>query len=355
MEHFSYFDIVVIAFFLISTYILIINLYTISSLRKEKKEAIETQKLLASLIGEIQGFFSQIDSSLNRLSGQEERLHQLIDSHQDEENHILKALESNQQLFLDRMDHIVNIEEGLLKQMRFDAQNREAPITPEILKSAMIFMQTQKRDLQLIKTKLDFLPSLSTSLESIEKHMADIERLLHENLNTLIEDFSHKITKASATLLNQIDLFNRSIKEEQTHFQTLKEQFANLAQSTHSLEEHIAVLKKSMIDLVEKSLDLSPVYKSLSELLEKMQYVFDDYHIAKGEMQELFNNIKTHKNKEFLYLRNDVNDFLQQIEEKINSAVEQLKQEYHLGQSQISDTVKTLSDRSLIKKAYSQE
>lgn len=357
MEDLSYFNIMIIGFFLISTYVLIINLYTIAKLRKENKENLQTQKLLASLIGEIQGYFSQIDQSLNRLGKEEQRLTALVDGHQNDESHVLKALETNQELFLERMDRIVSIQHDLLKQITFNAtqEERGGNISPEMIKAASIFMQTQKRDLQLIKTKLDFLPTLATSLESVEDKISHIDRLLYNGFDNVLGAFSDNVNHASQELLTSISSFNQTMQQQQDKFLETQKLFSHVETSTQALQEHINIIKKNMIELLEKSLDLNPVYKSISELLEKMQHVFDDYHIAKGEMESLFSTMKVHEREEFLYLRKDVNDFLIQIEAKINSAVEQLKKEYHLGQNQISDTVKTLSDRSIIKSAYTQE
>ncbi len=348
----SYFDLLILLFFVISTYILLVNLYTIAQLRREKREMQDDQKLLVQLIGQIQGYFSKIDTNIERVADNERNLHRLLDTHQKDEDAVLKTLELNQELFLDRMDRIINIQQELSKRISILDSGTSAPISPEMIKAANLFMGVQKRDLGLVKAKLDTLSNMANTLNSLEERLTSMEKALTPDFTELLASLKRGVNQNLLDVNQSFAHFDERLKERLEHLQQSNLLQSEAQASMQTLNSHIDLAKRNIANVIEQSLDLSPIYKSIYDLIDQTRTIFDDYFIAKGEIEKLLKMLQDHEHKDLIDLRQQVEAFLAEIKTEMKDSVDMLKKEYHLGQNQVTDTVKTLSERSAIKEAY---
>ena len=332
-----------IAFFIIISTMLVINILIINKLKDDKNKLKDNEELLTHLLSQIQNYFSKIDNSINNVASEEHQLHEMFDMHQKDENEVLKALELNQTLFLDRMDKIVNIQQELSTQMK---NGSGSSISPEMIRMADNFMAVQKRDMSHVKNRLDSLIGASAAInqsvnDASAVDVASINTLLQENLSNYFYDVNKNIQTIKDELVNNTHGIKESDKE-------ISEAMINI----DALTQHIEIAKRNIQSVIEQSIDLNPIYKSVHELIEQIKTIFSDYHLAKGEIQKLIQSLQAHEHKDLIELKGEVEHFLKEIKDEMKSSVEMLKQEYHIGQNQVTGTVKTLSDRSMANLAY---
>ena len=346
----AYLEWLFIVFFIVIATLLIINILTINKLKEEKSNLSDNEKLLTHLLGEIQNYFSKIDSNIASVASEEQHFHHQLDAHQKDEGMILKTLELNQTLFLDRMDKIVNIQQTLSKQLQTHTElNKESNISPEMIRMADTFMSVQKRDMSHVKSRLDTILGVSASLnQSVsdaqkgrDSDMSSIAGLIQENLSRHF----HELNQDIENFKDELNSKSHDIKQSDSD---INEAMVNI----EALNQHIDIAKRNIQSVIEQSIDLNPIYKSIHELIEQIKTIFSDYHLAKGEIQKLLQSLQSHEHEDLQELRSEVEFFLKEIKEEIKASVELLQKEYHLGQTQVSGTVKTLSDRSQANNAY---
>lgn len=346
----TYLEWLFLVFFIIIATLLIINILTINKLKDDKSNLSDNEKLLTHLLGEIQNYFSKIDTDIASVVNKENHFSHQLDAHQKDEGLILKTLEVNQGLFLDRIDKIVNIQQALSKQIQTQAEtNKQSNISPDMIRMADTFMSVQKRDMGHVKSRLDSIlavsASLSQSLSDAQKErdleLSSFSDLTQENLTKHFDALNQNIIHLKDELNNKLHDIKDSDKD-------ISEAMVNI----EALNQHIDIAKRNIQNVIEQSIDLNPIYKSVHELIEQIKTIFSDYHLAKGEIQKLLQSLQAHEHKDLLELKNEVEFFLKEIKEEMRNSVELLQKEYHLGQNKASGAVKTLSDRSHANSAY---
>lgn len=343
----TYLEWLFIVFFIVVATLLIINILTINKLKDEKSNLSDNEKLLTNLLGEIQNYFSKIDNNISSVASEEHQLRNQLDAHQKDEDIILNALELNQTLFLDRMDKIVNIQQALSKQLQ---TNVTSNISPDMIRMADTFMSVQKRDMSHVKNRLDSILAVTASLnQSIQDSNTKNSLLDTEVLSGLIEE---RFSLHFDALNQSIEAFKEELHHKSHDIKESDKDIDEAIMNIEALNHHIDIAKRNIQNVIEQSIDLNPIYKSIHELIEQIKTIFTDYHLAKGEIQKLLQSLQAHEHKDLLELKKEVEFFLKEIKEDIKSSVELLQKEYHLGQTQVSGTVKTLSDRSQASSAY---
>ncbi len=341
----SYTEWLAIIFAVIIMVLLVVNILTINKLKEDKNRLTENEKLLTQLISQIQNYFSKIDTNIAEVATEEQAIHKMFSMHQKDENLVLKALETNQNMFLDRMDKIVNIQQKLSdKLLNLDVSEQNTAITPEMIKAATTFMITQRKELTALKEQigsiLNFTAPLKQLVETLDLSKARTSVDLAP-LENLVKHAQHDLLEVKTFMLeNKMETDHSSINEA--------------FKSVEILTQHIDIAKRNIQNVIEQSIDLNPVYKSVHELIEQIKIIFDDYHLAKNEISTLVHTLRDHEHKDLTELKEQVHNFLHDIKSEIKSSVEMLKNEYHLGQNKVTDTVKTLSDRSMASNAYKQ-
>lgn len=339
--------IALVIFLMVMLAILILNFHIIKTLRKEKSALSEDQKLLVTLLGEIQGYFSRIDHTIKTASLDERHFQETVNRNQSHETTILEALERNQVLFLERIDHLV-----ALQQKQHVAPST---ISPEMVKAAGTFMALQKRDTELIKTKLDTLSTLSSTLKNLEERIGKIEHALGSEFSHITADLKRGVNQNMLEVNETFNALNRSIEEKTHNLHAGIDAMLRTKEQMGSLNTHIDIAKRNMQHLIEQSMDVTPIYKSIHELLNRVSNMFHDYHIAKGEIEAMVHTLQEHEYKDIKALRDDVELFLAEIRLEMHNSVEMLKREYHLGHNQVADSVKKLTNRSMVAQAYEQK
>jgi len=348
----TYMEWVVTVFLVIVTIMLIINILTINRLKDDKAKLKDNEELLTHLLSKIQNYFSKLDHSIANVANEEQQIQKMFNTHQKDEDMVLKALELNQTLFLDRMDKIVNIQQALSKQIQtISERDRDSTISPDMIRLADNFMAVQKRDMSHVKNRLDSVLGVLASINQVAQYdhesqtdLSSINKLFQENL---VYHFNE---------LNQnINVMRDDLMHDRHNIKDSSKDISDAMLNIETLSQHIDIAKRNIQNVIEQSIDLNPIYKSVHELIEQIKIIFSDYHLAKGEIQKLLQTLQAHEHKDLISLRDEVEHFLKDIKEDIKNSVEMLKQEYHLGQNQVSGTVKTLADRSMANSAYQEQ
>ncbi|KIM10641.1 MAG: hypothetical protein KU37_10145 [Sulfuricurvum sp. PC08-66] len=320
----------------VSLYVLILNLRTIGALRKEKQENQENQLLLTELLGDLKGYFARIEQ---RIVGLEE--HEQNETHTTDANHdeMLQTLEHM---------HIALKKQALQLDTLFHNESSISHSQASTLQKFLTQIFEQQKELLLsIKQALYPLPLIQKQTEVAFEHMKEEFSAIFAPLRSASDDAQVLLAKS----MRHFDIF----------FETQIERFGQTANKIETIEEqlktlslHVDVVKRNIITTVEQSIDLTPIYKSLHDLIEKSGKVFRDYHTAQSEITQLISALKRHEEQDLKSLRDDVERFLNDLGEELQQSLIQVRQEFNASHRQVSDTVKTLAERTLIKNAYAQ-
>ena len=334
------FDTFVLIISLLFSTVLMFNIYTIYQLRKEKKTMSEDQKLLTQLLANMQGYFNKIDQGIDRIENEEEKLASIVGHHQEEEYASLEGLENNQRLFLNRLENIANAQQELFTRL-------EALTSGDLIEAKMMPFFTRMTQFQ---------QEIGSNLEKTLLQAKEPLEVIESNINKQINDLTHELKSAinqNILQINQaLELLQHKIAASTESFQN-NESIAQHAKVTLStLNEYIDIAHDNLKKLIDQSLDLNPIYKNLHTLMIQLEGTQKEYGTAKQDLHVLTQTLQHHEQNDLLELKNDVEGFLMDLKKQMNESVEILKKEFHLGQSQVTDTVKTLSERSQVKKAY---
>ncbi len=348
----SYMELASLIFFVLIAILLLVNIFTINQLKEDKAKLEDNEVLLTKLLGQIQSYFSKIDANISSVADEEQQIHDMFESHQKDEDVILKTLELNQSLFLDRMDRIVNIQQSLSDKIGALNTGSDSLISPEMIKAANIFMAVQKRDIGSLKNRVE---NMSSIFGSLNQKLNDAANSQNSNLLSSSGTTPETLIQALQYIQEDIHTLKELSSNRRKDFNESNRGLDEAITNVEALSSHIEIAKRNIQNVIEQSIDLNPIYKSVHELIEQIKIIFNDYHLAKDEIQSLLINLQEHENRDLIELKHEVNHFLEDIKKDMKESVEMLKKEYHLGQTQVTGTVRTLSDRSQATSAYQEQ
>ncbi|MDF1880401.1 hypothetical protein JHD50_03630, partial [Sulfurimonas sp. MAG313] len=114
-------------------------------------------------------------------------------------------------------------------------------------------------------------------------------------------------------------------------------------------------IHESMEDTYKQSQKVRPVYASLTELIGRLMDIYGEYKQAKKELQVLVSELGNAEERHFDLMDTKMDRLGEDIHLKIEASLKELQEHYHLADTNVSKTVKTLAAKAQLQKSYAEE
>ena len=331
------------------------------NLNRSSAEKESHERLLSTLIADIQGYFGVLDEKLSGLQNAEKQTLEAVQLTLKSELSDFSQLSQRQKMILQKLEQMFTQEERSLLEIQkflqtdmvdFDkvvhrhidilriAEQDHFNKLQEIL-SSMRHAREETKVIEAIKSLENRLLNLEGNFEkNASVIIGDVKKELVSTINSLSGDLSH--TKQLSESLNV------STQEYEAKLQELHKQASMLLQKSDTIHE-------SMEDTHAQSLKIRPVYASLNELIGRLMDIYGEYKHAKKELHILASELGNAEERHFKIMDKKIDTLGEDIHAKIEDSLRELQEHYHFADKEVSNTVKTLAAKAQLQKSYSEE
>lgn len=274
----------------------------------------------------------------------------------------IKALEnvqSNQLLFVNKIEALIEQQENILKNFETFA-HQELPDLDQVVHSHIDILRISEKD------HFNKVTAQITSLEStIEEHndeIKDIENIIASimpSINNLVE----KVIEETDKKINSL------FKEYSTQMQHLRSQGEDISLSMREYDNYLTNLKEQtalflkqtvlasqrMEEIAQKSSLLSRSSSEILDMIEQLKLLKEDYKKSKISLELLIDTMKSEEKKEFESMKNYMESLMTLLHEQMDQLMKDIDKTYNITRSEISPTVKSLNKAKLIKQYQNEE
>ncbi len=331
------------------------------SMTRSSEEKESHERLLATLIADVQGYFGLLDEKLSGMADAQKQTLEAVQLTLKSELSDFSKLSNQQQLITDKLEQMYVQEESALLEIK------------KFLQQDMVdFDKVVHRHIDILRiAEQDHYHKVISILENMNdsKGLDELSRLigtLSGRMNSMSEGFERSAANVVLQIKEQLSFTISAMSSELGNAKQLSE---SLALSTQEYEVKLQELHKqasqllnksdtiheSMEDTYVQSQKLTPVYASLNELISRLMDIYGEYKGAKKELETLSRELGSVEERHFEIMDRKIDRLGVEIHEKIEHSLKELKQHYHIADSEVSNTVKTLAAKAQMQKSYTKE
>ncbi len=322
----------------------------------EEKESHE--RLLATLIADIQGYFGVLDEKLIMLQDAERKTLEAVQLTLKNELADFSRLSQQQALISSKLEQMYIQEEQALMDIRKFLQQDMVDFDKVVHRHIDILRIAEQDHFNKM---ISILENMNDNRETIEtfnslvNRIQMIEESFEKSASAVIKEVKEQLLISIASMKGELanvkqlsEALNLSTQEYEAKLQELHKQASQLLQKSDIIHE-------SMEDTYTQSQKLSPVYASLNELISRLMDIYAEYKHAKKELQVLSSQLGAVEEHHFEVMDKKIDHLGENIHQKIEASLKELKEHYHLADTEVSNTVKTLAAKAQMQKSYTEE
>ncbi len=271
----------------------------------------------------------------------------------------LHVIQDNQKLFLQKFEDMMTRQHEGLKSFE-EFSNVKMPEFDTIIHRHIEMLRIAEQDhFNKIKTalesnesqKCDVNETLGTILSSINSlhHSGDaiakavVEKIAGE-LTRLFQEYENYLNR----LHSQSETLSTSIKENESLLFTLKERSESVVQQMVVVSKNMDKVHATTQELGDIDIPIEKLSLQISRLERESLTIKDEIKMFSKELERL-------KKEELLHRTQEIEQLSSALNDKIDTTLEKLYEQYHLAQNDISSTVKELASRSKLQQTYTDE
>ncbi len=341
-------------------YVVMYLMYQIrSTMSKEEQKSHE--RLLATLIADISGYFHILDEKLSEISTTEEKTLQAVQLTLKNELSEFNQLSTRQNIIIQKLEEMYSKEENALLKIQKFLENDVMDLDKVVHRHIDILRIAEQDHYTKL---LGILNSMSDNSDN-QMVIASVDKLV-ESVKNIRESFAETMSEVAKEVSTQVSTSLQSMSSELQHAKQLSE---SLNLSTQEYEVKLAELHKqasrllqqsdtiheSMEDTFNQAQKVRPVYASLNELISRLMDIYGEYKHAKKELHILASELGNAEERHFEIMDQKIDDLGEDIHNKIEASLKELKEHYHIADRDVTSTVKTLAAKAQMKKSYVEE
>jgi hypothetical protein len=316
------------------------------------------EQLLSTLMADIHGYFGVLDEKLSAISSTEEKTLQAIQLTLKNELSSFSELSARQELISKKLEDMYNQEEGALMNIQTfleqDVMNLDKVVHRHI-DILRISEQDHFNKLQNILNNMNGMEGVEDALVVLTNGVHKMEKGFEKRALSLASEMT-SIFKANLQSMS-VDLQNAKQLSESLGLSTQEYEMKleELHKQASLLLQKSDIIHESMEDTYTQAQKVRPVYDSLNELISRLIDIYGDYKLAKKELHQFATTLGSSEDKHFEVMDKKIDTLSQEITEKIEASLTELKEHYHIADRDVTSTVKTLAAKAQLQKSYAEE
>ena len=326
-----------------------------------KEEQKSHERLLATLIADISGYFHVLDEKLSDISTTEEKTLQAVQLTLKNELSEFNQLSTQQNLIAQKLEEMYKQEESALIKIQTFLQNDVMDLDKVVHRHIDILRIAEQDHYSKLHDILNSMIDSSDnkmvveSIENLVHSVKGMREIFASSVAIVAEEVGEKVSLSLESMSSELqnakqlsESLNLSTQEYEVKLQELHKQASKLLQQSDTIHE-------SMEDTFNQAQKVRPVYASLNELVSRLMDIYAEYKHAKKELHVLASELGNAEERHFNIMDKKMDDLGEGMHQKIEASLKELKEHYHIADRDVTSTVQTLAAKAQLQKSYSEE
>lgn len=326
-----------------------------------KLQEKENEQQLKVFLSYLQEYFSVLDEKLSAIINTDQKTLDAVQMALKNELSVFSQLSSKQDIIVQKIEQMYAQEENSLTEIQKFLEKDMLDLDKVVHRHIDILRIAEQEHFNKLNAAVQKLQTGSSTeplqqlLKALTIQVEQSEQKLHDRLSGVAQEFGAQLQSQLKSMDNALkhskqlsETLYLSTQEYEVKLQELHKQATLLLQKSDTIHE-------SMEDTYNQSQKVRPVYNSLNELISRLMDIYGEYKVAKKELQTLAQELGDVEQKHFNIMDEKIDALGEDIHAKIEASLIELKEHYHIADSQINNTVKTLAAKAQMQKSYPQE
>lgn len=326
-----------------------------------KEEQKSHERLLATLIADISGYFHVLDEKLSDIATTEEKTLQAVQLTLKNELSEFSQLSKQQEMLSAKLEEMYKQEENALIRMQKFLENDVVDLDKVVHRHIDVLRIAEQDHFNKL---YEILNSMNKNSET--EVVSDAMNNLVESVKGMQNVFITSVASVSKEVGDQLALTLESMSSELNNAKQLSEslnistqeyemKLEELHKQASKLLEKSDTIHESMDDTFSQAQKVRPIFSSLNELVSRLMDIYGEYKHAKKELHVLASELGNAEERHFNIMDKKMDDLGVDIHKKIENSLQELKEHYHIADRDVTSTVKALAAKAQLQKSYTEE
>ncbi len=326
-----------------------------------KEEQKSHERLLATLIADISGYFHILDEKLSDIATTEEKTLQAVQLTLKNELSEFNQLSKQQEMLASKLEEMYKQEESALIRVQKFLENDVVDLDKVVHRHIDILRIAEQDHYNKLLNILSNMKhesdneAVSRSINKLSENVNNLQKMFISSVSDVTKEVSDQVSLALEAMSSELkhakqlsESLNISTQEYEVKLQELHKQTSKLLQKSDTIHE-------SMDDTFNQAQKVRPVFSSLNELISRLMDIYAEYKHAKKELHILASELGNAEERHFNIMDKKMDDLGESMHQKIEASLKELKEHYHIADRDVTSTVKTLAAKAQLKKSYIEE
>ncbi len=326
-----------------------------------KEEQKSHERLLATLIADISGYFHVLDEKLSDIATTEEKTLEAVQLTLKNELSEFNQLSTQQKILSQKLEEMYRQEESALSRVQKFLENDVIDLDKVVHRHIDILRIAEQDHYNKLHDILNNMndtsdnKAVSDSIDNLAESVRNMQKLFVSSVSSVSEEVRDQLALALKSMSSELqnakqlsESLHISTQEYEMKLQELHNQASKLLEKSDTIHE-------SMDDTFNQAQKVRPVFTSLNELISRLMDIYAEYKHAKKELHILASELGDAEERHFNIMDKKMDDLGENMHKKIDASLRELKEHYHIADRDVTSTVKTLAAKAQLQKSYSEE
>ena len=338
-------------------------LYIIMNILHQTQQSLQarTQEEFSSVvvqeIAQLKNFILELEKRMNNAQNETLQTQQEIREKFIEDVQALSSIKANQEHFLEKFLQVEAWHEDVKKSFVYFSEE-QLPKLDDVVHKHIDILRISESDhynklQELLKKAVESRFGIADDVHEVQTKL--------DNLTTLAENVSDKIVKETTQQLvsvtkdfeKEILLLKSNAGVIATSLREGETTLSNIRTQSELIMKQMVLSSKRMDELVVKNSEVGDVLPEFQVLLRDVESVKSDYVKAQAQLTLLSNELKTRQEEMLNAVTNKFDTLAKELNEKIESSLENLHQHYHIVGEDVTTKANLLAKKAQVQKGYS--
>ena len=338
-------------------------LYIIMNILHQTQQSLQarTQEEFSSVvvqeIAQLKNFILELEKRMNSAQNETLQTQQEIREKFIEDVQALSSIKANQEHFLEKFLQVEAWHEDVKKSFVYFSEE-QLPKLDDVVHKHIDILRISESDhynklQELLKKAVESRFGIADDVHEVQTKL--------DNLTTLAENVSDKIVKETTQQLvsvtkdfeKEILLLKSNAGVIATSLREGETTLSNIRTQSELIMKQMVLSSKRMDELVVKNSEVGDVLPEFQVLLRDVESVKSDYVKAQAQLTLLSNELKTRQEEMLNAVTNKFDTLAKELNEKIESSLENLHQHYHIVGEDVTTKANLLAKKAQVQKGYS--
>lgn len=349
----SFIPIIVALFFY-----MVISIFQQTQLTQEKKLQTESLNNLTHQFLDLKDFVYNLETRIVKFTQENQALEFTLDEKTKLEFKNLAILRENQDKFMLRFDELDRWQKHVSKTLD-EFTHIEMPEFDSIVHKHIDLLRVAEQDHfnkleHIIKQSLESKIDITKEIDELKEKIFSMKGLSDEIAKSITRHTLQQLSDVTKDFESQVISLKAHTEGVKTSLHEGENTLGIIKEKSEMIMKQMRLSSEKMQELQEQNQTLSSSYGLIKELIQEVEFVKKEYIHSRVQLSSVVEDFKDAKNTQIQEMEVQLENLTHLLSQKIEESIAQLREHYHIADSEVAQSVHMLSQKTKLIQGYTE-